>query len=266
MQFKEQCSPYIFYLILQILLCLISSVSHAGQIIFSLEYADKAITLKNSGNESVYNLDIYTLGQSQTWEKSEVQNNHFLAPGQTLQSIRNLGPTRKPLSLVDPVLLVGNEQSGAIFTQLAWRKSLPVSSALLPVSRNGRYVALDQNKTILRSTIFYYPQEGIQLLSASVMSKSKPPDPLVVEWSQKNRSILLDTGIGESGLWILNELMNGELGVQIVGDGVVKGKEQVPWWLARLRAEGLIWSMLLLMIGTGLMFLGGLSTALKKRG
>jgi hypothetical protein len=61
----------------------------------------------------------------------------------------------------------------------------------------------------------------------------------------------LDTGDGQGGAWLVHESATGDLQVQIIADGKVRGAEQVPGWLRWVRQY-------LMSVATLLAGLGGL--------
>ena len=48
----------------------------------------------------------------------------------------------------------------------------------------------------------------------------------------------MDTGPGQGGIWLVHEAHNGQLSLQVIGNGIPMGSEQKPAWLMFLKHHG----------------------------
>ncbi|OIQ69412.1 hypothetical protein GALL_489870 [mine drainage metagenome] len=100
------------------------------------------------------------------------------------------------------------------------------------------------------------PYEGIAALAHPLpATPPPPPNPLRHAWAD-GPSMTLDTGAAQAGAWLVHESASGDLQVQIVPDGVVRGAEQVPPWLPWVRLHLLTLAQALAAVGALVLVVG----------
>jgi hypothetical protein len=227
-----------FYCIRQLLaLSLVCSEAVAGSIGFSVNFTGDEIAISNTGSDAAYQLSEWTLDSANQWRRAQVidGNDAYLAPGKTLKTRRPSLPNSTGLGQADPLLLVMYDQAGSRIAQLAWHHAPAVQTPPLPTLRSGAKVAvasgtaLDQKVTTTYALVV--PYEGIERLAQPLPSASvPPPNPIRHTWAS-GQTLVIDAGKGEAGVWLVHETAQGELSLQIVPDGFLRGQEQVPTWL-----------------------------------
>jgi hypothetical protein len=236
--------------------------SHAGSIGFSVNFAGEEIAISNTGSDAAYQISEWTLDSSNQWRKAQVidGNDAYLAPGKTLKSRRLSLPAEIGLGKADPLLLVLYDQAGSRIAQLAWRHAPAIQPQPLPAMRNGAEVvvaadpALDQKVTT--SYALVVPYEGIERLAQPLSSASVPPsNPIRHTWAS-GQPLVIDAGQGQAGVWLVHETAQGELHLQIVPDGFLRGQEQVPTWLMWTRQYLMTVAMVLAALGALTMVVG----------
>jgi len=242
----------------------------AGSIGFSINFTGDDIAITSSGSEAAYQVSAWTLNVASQWQPISVLNGNtaYLPPGQGLNGRRAGAAADTALGRADPLLVLLRDQAGAPFTQLAWRQAPAAHRQPLPTQRSGARlsVAADgpQAQTIVASYALTVPYEGIKQLEQPLAASNAPPNPLRHVW-RSGAPLLLDTGAGQAGVWLLHENANGALSVQVIPDGVVRGQEQVPTWLVGARRYVLHASAWLAALGA-LLLVGGWLVARRRSG
>jgi hypothetical protein len=234
----------------------------AGSIGFSVSFFGEEISISNTGSDAAYQLSGWTLNSENQWRKAQVidGNDAYLAPGKTLKSRRPSLPNSDGLGKADPLLLVMYDQVGSRIAQLAWHHSPDIQPLPLLTMRNGAEVmvaastALDQKVAITYALVV--PYEGIARLAQPLTSAGVPPyNPIRHTWAS-GQPLVIDAGQGQAGVWLVHETAQGDLRLQIVPDGFLRGQEQVPTWLLWARHYMMTVAMLLAALGALIMVIG----------
>ena len=126
----------------------------------------------------------------------------------------------------------------------------------LPLQRAGHWVRVLSAENAGRLTASYAiiaPYTRIADL-ANPLSKPPPPQaPTIHQWHNQP-DVAIDTGAGQGGIWWVHQTSAGTLELQMVADGIARGTEQTPTWLAFLRQYLMQIAGALAIIGTGLLF------------
>jgi hypothetical protein len=220
----------------------------AGNLSFQLTFHPQKVVLTHTGDQPVYELRLYALRPDGQWRDLPTEgpaSAGFLAPGQSRDHV-HLRPDFPGLGRADPLLVLFKDASGLRFAQLAWRQQPPLPPALAPFVRIGRHVLIQAPTAepfpFRRSWAIGLPSEGIAALArAAGDAPSPPPPPAEMVWNpalRSTQSLTVDTGQAQRGVWLVHEGLNGELSVQVIGDGVAVGSEQKPAWLLSLKNHG----------------------------
>ncbi len=246
-------------LTLRILLLSVATAmsAHAGNIGFSISFTGDDITITNTGSEPAYQLSEWTLDTTSQWRKTQVLegNPAYLAPGRALKSRRQTSAAPKGIDQADPMLLLLHDQAGSPITQLAWRRMPAAPVTPLSFERHGtqlRVNAAAESAAIASTYAIVVPYNGIAQLAQPYTEVTAPPRLLQHAWNSAT-PLLLETGQGQSGAWLVHETAAGELRLQIVPDAVQRGQEQKPGWLRWAQQHLLPWSAAL--AGIGLLWL-----------
>jgi len=252
-----------FYCIRHLLvLFLVCSEAFAGSIGFSVNFTRDEIAISNTGSDAAYHISEWTLDSANQWRKAEVidGNDAYLAPGKTLKSRRPSLPNSDGLGKADPLLVVMHDQAGSRIAQLAWHHAPAIQPQPLLTMRNGAEVtvaadtALDQ--TITTTYALVVPYEGIERLAQSLSLASAPPPNLIRHTWASGQPLVVETGKGQAGVWLVHETEQGDLRLQIVPDGFLRGQEQVPAWLLWARQYMMTVAMVLAALGVLTMVVG----------
>ncbi len=237
---------------MQCLLLCLAPLTHAGSIGFSVSMTGDGIVIVNTGNEAAYQMTEWTLNASGQWQPVQWQegNPAWVAPGKQLTG-RRLSPAADTgLGRADPLLLVFYDAAGSQFSQLAWRKTPALATHPLLVQRQDRRVTIDkgENPNTVATYAIAVPNEGIARLTRAFTGTSTLQNPIRHDWAQ-SASLVLETGQGQRGTWLMHESATGNLQLQIVPDGLPGGQEQQPRWLLWVRLHLLTWSGVLALLG-----------------
>ncbi|MCP5158845.1 MAG: hypothetical protein H6974_01650 [Gammaproteobacteria bacterium] len=232
----------------------------AGVLQFQTAIEPNAVCLTHSGDEAAYQISLWSLDSRSHWEQLSLVsgNADYLPPGQTLCAQRCSAPPATPLGRSDPVLILLRDQAGSETAQLAWRKPPRVVETGLRFARVGPQLEIvrpEPGNDILNTQAIAIPYAGIATLAKSLHPMVPPPDPIQHDW-RSGEPLILDTGIGQAGAWLLHEYGDGHLELQIAPDGIVRGREQIPNWLASLRAYAFDLASLLGLAGILSLFAG----------
>ena len=239
-------------------LSIVFSIASAGSIGFSVAFTGDEVSISNAGTEAGYRISLWTLDQSSRWRKLQIHsgNADYLAPGQTLKGRRVALVPSTGLGRGDPLLLEVYDQAGGRVTQLAWRVAPAMSKSPMPTQRKDARVFIT---TGIAGTVASYgivvPYEGIAQLARGFAPGSAPPDPQRHSWASAG-PMVLETGAGKGGAWLVHETSAGVIEVQIVADGFDRGKEQIPSWLIWVRSKLMTWAAVLAGFGALLLVLG----------
>lgn len=223
-----------------------------GTIGFSVQFQGANVSLQNTGNESAFNVSLYTLNDQNIWQKNlprqDASSN--LSPQAKLETrgFRASDVNASWASSIDPLLVLFNDQSGSAMTQLAWRKAPPHALFTLSYDRQGTQLRIhppssDAASKIVRTHAIVVPYAGIAALAKPLQPIPTPPAPISMRWqngSSTPQALWVETGEGLSGAWLLHESPNGELSLQVITDGKQRGSEQIPTWLLAVRKFGLL--------------------------
>ncbi len=242
-------------------LLVVPPLAWAGSIGFSVSYTGDELVITNTGNEAGYQFSIYTLGPSMQWQAVSIAagNIAYLLPGQSLKGRRQSGAAPGGLGRADPLLVLFHDQAGSPISQLAWRLSPPQAMQPMLTHRDGRQLQVSYNHTTDAQTLVSYgigvPYAGVAQLARQFTAAPPPPNPLRHAWDQ-GPLMTLDTGAGQGGTWLLHESATGELQLQIVADGKLRGAEQVPFWLIWMRQGVPMWAAAIGVLGALLLAAG----------
>ena len=221
----------------------------AGTIGFSIQFQGDKVAVQNNGNESAFHVGLFTLNEKNTWQKniSASPESEHLSPQARLETTRASAPDSKSaLTSVDPILVLFNDQSGSAMTQLAWRKAPPHAPFTLPYDRQGTQLRIhppagNAASNIVKTYAIVVPYAGIAALAQPLQAIQTPPPPVSSHWAAGAGAtdLIIETGTGLSGAWLLHESPSGELSLQVITDGKQRGSEQIPAWLIGVRKFGL---------------------------
>ena len=235
-------------------LIFVPSFALAGAISFSASFAGEEIVLTNTGSDAGYRLSLWSLGASAKWQAVDVLagNTDYLPPTQSIKVRRKMPSSTSGLGRSDPLLVLLFDMAGSRITQLAWRQAPVSASYTLPTQRHGRQLAIApgnaQALKIVATHAIAVPYEGIARLAHGFPEALTPPDPMRHLWAD-GPSMTMDTGDGQAGVWLLHETAAGDLQMQIVADGRVRGQEQLPAWLKWARRDLMRRAQLLAALG-----------------
>lgn len=239
---------------------------HAGHLGFQVSYHPQTVAVINKGNEQVFQLTLYALDRFGQWRpqsSSDGQVQHHLNPEQAVL-VQHSAHAQNALAMADPLLLVFYDASGTRFAHLAWRNQPALPPVLFPFQRFGPHVLIHQSEGVavpyLRSWLIGLPSPGIAGLAEAPQAAIPPPPPFQMDWKldgTTGQSVTVQTGKGQRGVWLVHEAAGGALYLQIIGDGITAGTEQMPVWLQFLKQYGYVLSLVLIV-------LGGLLTVLLK--
>jgi len=253
------------------LLALLAALpAHAGNIGFSISFTGDEVSITNTGSEPAYLVSEWTLDAAAKWQRIQVVagNAAYLAPGQSLTGRRLTAAAPTGLGRADPLLVLLHDQAGSRIAQLAWRHTPATTPQPLPVQRHGGQLSVAADAARAQKIIASYgltvPYEGIHRLGQPLSATDAPPNPLRHGWTSAT-PLVLATGAAQGGAWLVHENAAGELSVQIVPDGVVRGQEQVPIWLSWVRQYALQVATWLAGLGA-LMLAGGWAWAARRSG
>jgi hypothetical protein len=236
-------------------LCLHLQQVLAGSIGFSISFTGEEVSITNTGTEPAYQLTEWTLDTANQWRKAQVVdgNDAYLVPGKTLKSRRLSLPAEIGLGQADPLLLLLHDQAGSQIAQLAWHHAPSIEPQPLPIRRNGAQVAVAISTALAQKVTTTYalvvPYEGVSRLVQPLPSAPvPPPNPIRHTWAS-GQPLVIDAGNGQAGVWLLHETAQGDLRLQIVPDGFLRGQEQVPVWLLWARQYLMTVAMVLAAVG-----------------
>ena len=230
----------------------------AGSLGFAVSFTGDEISIRNSGTDTAFQLSLWTLGATQTWQRVNVTsgNADYLPPGQSLAGLRPSRATSSGLGQYDPLLLLLHDQAGSRISQLAWRVAPPGANQALPVERKAGQLAVAAGTgAYIASYAIAPPSAGIAQLSTRLLRDGAPANPQRHAWAQ-DPTWVLDTGAGQGGVWLLHESAGGALQLQLVPDGKPLGQEQVPPWVVWTRLHWMTLAELLALAAGALMLLG----------
>lgn len=214
----------------------------AGSIGFSISFTGPDIALTHVGSEPAFQLTLYTLDASTRWRKLDIKAGDlaFVRPGSRLQVRRSVEPPDNALGAADPLLVLFRDQTGNDFSQLAWRQTRPAARHPLPIARRGAQLQIlpapaPSDQPVLSYAIVV-PYAGIARLGQPYRDQPIPPDPVRHD-ALSGLPLTLDSGAGQAGAWLLHQYAPGDVQVQIVPEGHVRGTEQQPAWLTWARAQ-----------------------------
>ena len=225
--------------LLQVALCCFMPPLWAGTIGFSVEFKGQEVSIVNKGSDAAYNLSMWALDPKMQWQPLVVTqgNASYTAPESSLKAMRQNTLPDNRLGQANPLLIQLQDQAGSRITQLAWQQAPQPSQTPLPVQRLGRDVRLQSAEATTRLVASYAiiaPYTRIADLANPLSEPPPPQNPKIHQWlNQPNLTI--DTGAGQGGIWWLHQTTSGTLELQMVADGIARGTEQTPPWLAFAR-------------------------------
>jgi hypothetical protein len=238
---RSSATSAVFRLMRVLVFALVTALpAHAGSIGFSISFTGDEIAITNTGSEPAYQVSEWTLDAAANWQRVQVESGNaaYLTPGQSLKG-RRLTPTAPSgLGRADPLLVLLHDQAGSRIAQLAWRQTPTAHQQPVPIQREGERISVSADaaraQKIIASYAMVVPYEGIQRLGQPLSATDVPMNPLRQVWTS-DVPLVLTTGAGQGGAWLVHENTTGALSVQIVPDGMVRGQEQVPAWLIWVR-------------------------------
>lgn len=246
------------------------SSAFAGSIGFAINFTGDEVAITNTGSEAAYQLSEWTLDSSSQWRQVQVQegNPAYLAPGKSLKGRRFSSAATTGFGRADPILVVLHDQAGSRIAQLAWRQPPAVQQQPLPTRRSGGQLSIDAGAARAQKIVATYgvvvPYDGIKRLTQPLVEAGPPPNPQRHAWAA-GAPMVMNTGAGQGGAWLVHESATGDLRVQIVPDGLIRGQEQVPGWLVWARQYLMKLSALLAGVGLTVMFAGFIRAARRSR-
>ncbi|TXT40533.1 MAG: hypothetical protein FD135_1186 [Comamonadaceae bacterium] len=258
LQFKHYLAKTLLKFIFFSSFCFVTHLpAVAGSIGFSISFSDDLILISNTGSDSAYRLSAWTLNSTLKWSQVQFKEGNFsyFPPGKNIKGQRLMPSPGYGLGRVDPLLILFYDQAGSRIAQLAWHQMPRMLQQYLPTRRNGNELHVTKSGESLERIKTTYavvvPYEGISALAKSLSdTETSPQDPIIHNWTTGN-SMMLNTGSGQSGAWLVHEYDSGDLSLQIVRDGVMRGQEQMPEWVVWMRQY-------LMLVATVLAGLGGL--------
>ena len=242
--------------------------TYAGSLGFRVNFYPQSIELTNLGSESAFDLRLYQLSTQMQWRSTSGISNvsqSLLKPGQTIVT-QQIFPQKHPLIAADPLLLLFKDQSGSEIAHIAWRNTPSLPPELLIFQRRGAYVSIRHapktTQPYRRTWAISVPLQGISALAQSPDTTLLPPaPPTEIEWNLAHineQTLTVDTGPGQGGIWLIHEAHNGQLSLQVIGNGILMGSEQKPAWLMFLKHHGYE-------LALGLVVFGWLTTWMVRR-
>jgi hypothetical protein len=239
--FRSSATSTVFRLMWVLALALANMLpAHAGSIGFSINFTGDEVAITNTGSEPAYLVSEWTLDATSQWQRVQVESGNaaYLTPGQSLKGRRLTPAASHGLGRADPLLVLLHDQAGSRIAQLAWRQTPAAHQYPLPIKREGEHISIGADAARTQKLIASYavvvPYEGIQRLGQPLRATQAPLSPLRHVWTS-DAPLVLTTGAGQGGAWLVHENATGELSVQIVPDGAVRGQEQVSAWLIWVR-------------------------------
>ena len=245
------------------------SIALSGTVGFSVDFAPNEVVITNTGSEAAYRLSLWTLDGSEKWQRVPVLlgNADYLEPQQLMRGRRQLSGAISGLALAEPLLVMLFDKAGSRIAQLAWRQTPAAALTALPTQRHGSQLVIAGATASAANIVATYgitvPYAGVASLAQGFAVAEPPPDPLRHLWALGS-AMTLDTGAAQAGVWLVHQTATGELQVQTVVDGVVRGFEQVPAWLSWVRRHGARYVQALAGLGAFLL-LAGLVLAGRKK-
>jgi hypothetical protein len=237
----EVARARLFYLLLLASTLFSSILAQAGSISFSISFTGDYVSITNTGSDAAFQVSEWMLDSTLQWRAVQVQqgNHAYLPPGQILKAHRVGRAPDTSLGRADPLFLVFFDQAGSRMAQLAWRQKPQVQPAPLETRRHHEQLVVEPSAAHSQKTVATFavvmPYEGIQQLSKPLaLNNAQPPNLIRHVWST-NTPMVVNTGAGQGGVWLVHEDASGGLRLQTVQDGVVRGQEQVPRWLIWIR-------------------------------
>ena len=237
---------------------LVFQFAWAGSISFSIGFTGDEIILNNTGTEAGYQFSLWTLDSSEKWQHLPIfaGNVAYLAPGKNLRGRRQVLPAVSALGRADPLLVIFHDQAGGRTAQLAWRQAPTAARSLLKTQHDSTSLKIAAgDKNIITTYGIVVPYDGIKRLTNRFSFGESPPDPLHHMWT--DRAVMkLKTGAGLAGAWLIHESSAGDLQVQIVPDGRIRGQEQIPFWLLWVRQNLMTFAAIFFVFGAVLFVAG----------
>ena len=242
LQFKYYLAKTLLKFILFSSFCFVIHLPvSAGSIGFSISFSDNLILISNTGSEAAYRLSVWTLNSAMKWSQVQFKESNFsyFPPGKNIKGQRLTPSPAYGLGRADPLLILFYDQAGSRIAQLAWHQTPRMLQQYLPTRRHGNELHVTKSGESLEKIIATYavvvPYEGISALAKSLSdTEISPQDPIIHNWTTGN-SMMFNTGSGQSGAWLVHEYVSGDLSLQIVRDGVIRGQEQMPEWVIWIR-------------------------------
>lgn len=220
----------------------------AGNLGFRVTYFPQFLEVMHMGDEHIFELRLFGLDKDQQWKwlsSSAGSLAYEFLPRQTAMA-RHAANGFNPLNTADPVLFLFKDQSGSQIAHLAWRNTPSLPPELLIFQRRGAYVSIRHapktTQPYRRTWAISVPLQGISALAQSPDTTLLPPaPPTEIEWNLAHineQTLTVDTGPGQGGIWLIHEAHNGQLSLQVIGNGILMGSEQKPAWLMFLKHHG----------------------------
>ncbi len=250
-------------------LALAPCIALSGSVSFSVDFTANEVVVTNTGSEAAYRLSMWALDGSEKWQRVPVLvgNADYLEPQQQVKGRRQLLVATSGLAVGDPLLVMLFDKAGSRIAQLAWRQTPAAALTALPTQRHGSQLVIAGATASAANIVATYgitvPYAGVASLAQGFAVAEPPPDPLRHLWALGS-AMTLDTGAAQAGVWLVHQTATGELQVQTVVDGVVRGFEQVPAWLSWVRRHGARYVQALAGLGAFLL-LAGLVLAGRKK-
>lgn len=232
----------------------------AGTLQFQVVMAPTSICLTNSGSDTAYHVTPWSLDSRSHWVRLPAPSNDgdSLEPWRRRCFQRDSAPPTTPLGRQDPVLIQLRDQAGGTMAHLAWGHPPPPEAAGLRTGRIGPRLEImppEPSVGILATQVIAVPYAGIAALASPLRSMEPPRDPILHDW-HAGQTLTLDTGAGHGGAWLVHRHRDGHLAMQIVPDGVVRGREQIPSWLTWLKRHASLLAGLLFLTGSAILLAG----------
>jgi hypothetical protein len=239
-----------------LLLLLNVSGAIAGEIKFQVTYHENGILIKNSGNEVIFNLNAYLIGNSLSWEAIVGKNNFqsMLAPGESIEFETITLREVHIFSKYQPVLITGRDQAGGNFSQLAWRNTPENSFELIKYKRDSNYLYLENpNNELIATFVINFPHDGLSELVFPLENNVAKPVLRFHEWTSETKFIQVKTGLSQGGAWIINMRRNSnQLFLQIIPDGRDRILLDNPIELNLIRNFGFILALIVSICGASI--------------